>query len=266
MGFFENMKLEKLGKNAYNAHVQANDLQRRGRAGEAKAKYAEAMKLYNEAYDAGCRKQNTMMGHSVLLMRFGEFERAREMMKEISAMGHLSEDNHFELRVNYSICLWRMGIYDKALETIRYAGKHCKNSSYYSCLGTLLVEIAGKSGEDADFEEARVLLDEAMEYDDEDAATLDSYGEYYRQKGIWAAKAGNAEEAADWRRKAVESYEKAHKAKPSQVTSLHALARFAIEDGDKEKAKALIDRALLHSGSKICPVSVEELQAMKAGL
>ncbi len=266
MGFFDNMKLEKLGRNAYNAHVQANDLPRRGRAAEAKAKYAEALKLYNEAYDAGCCKQGILMSFSVLLMRYGEFERAREMMKEISAMGHLSEESHFELRVNYSICLWRLGIYDKAIETIRYAGKHAKNSQYYSCLGTLLVEVAGRSGAEADFEEARVLLDEAMEYDDEDAATLDSYGEYYRQKGIWAAKAGSAEEAADWRRKAVESYEKAHKAKPSQITSLYALARFAIEDGDKEKAKALIDRAILHSGSRICPVSVEELQAMKAGL
>ena len=49
-------------------------------------------------------------------------------------------------------------------------------------------------------------------------------------------------------------------------TTLYALARFAVEDGDREKAKTLIDRALLHSGSRICPVSVEELQAMKAGL
>ena len=266
MGFFENMKLDKMGKNAYSTHVQANDLHRRGRAGEAKAKFAEALKLYNEAYDAGLRKQGILMSHSVLLMRFGEFERAREMMKEVSAMGRLSEENHFELRVNYAICLWRMGIYDKALETIRYAGKHAKNSSYYSCIGSILVEIAGKSGEEADFEEARVLLDQAMDYDDEDAATLDSYGEYYRQKGIWAAKAGNAEEAADFRRKAIESFEKAHKAKPSQVTTLYALARFAIEDGDKEKAKALIDRAILHSGSRICPVGIEDLQALKARL
>ena len=250
MGFFDNMKLEKLGRNAYNAHVQANDLNRRGRASEAKAKYAEAMKLYNEAYDAGCRKQGIMMSHSVLLMRFGEFERAREMMKEISAMGHLSEDSHFELRVNYSVCLWRLGIYDKAIETIRYAGKHAKNSQYYSCLGTLLVEVAGKSGTDADFEAARVLLDEAMDYDDEDAATLDSYGEYYRQRGIWAAKAGNAEEAAMLRKQSVEFYEKAHKAKPSQITTLHALARFAIEDGDKEKAKALLGVQSLKQGKQ----------------
>ena len=266
MGFFDNLKIDKIAKGAHNAHVQANDLYRRGKVADSKQKYDEAMRLYGEAYAAGCRRNGILMSYSVLLMRYGEFEHARELMKEISAIGGMNEDTHFELRVNYSICLWRMGILDKAIETIRYAGKHCKNSSYYGSLGTFLVEVAGKSGAEEDFEEARVLLDQAMDYDDEDAATLDSYGEYYRQKGIWAAKAGNAEEAADFRRKAIESFEKAHKAKPSQVTTLYALARFAIEDGDKEKAKALIDRAILHSGSRICPVGIEELQALKARL
>ena len=45
MGFFDNMKTEKLGKQAYNAHVQANDLQLRGKVADARAKYAEAMEL-----------------------------------------------------------------------------------------------------------------------------------------------------------------------------------------------------------------------------
>ena len=61
-------------------------------------------------------------------------------------------------------------------------------------------------------------------------------------------------------------YERAHKAKPSQITTLYALARFAREDGDLERARELVDKAILHSGSKVCPVSLEELQALRAQL
>lgn len=263
MGFFDNMKVNKLGQNAYNVHVQANDFQRRGRLADARAKYDEAYKLYAEAYAAGCRKNGILMSYSVLMMRRGDFERARELMKEISAIGGMNEDTHFELRVNYSICLWRLGILDKAIETIRYAGKHCKNSSYYSSLGTYLVELAGQTG---DFDEAKALLDEAMEYDDEDAATLDNYGEYYRLLSLKAKAEGNAEEAAALRSTAKDYYERAHKAKPGQISTLYALAKFLGEDGDKDRARELLDKAILHSGSKVCPVSVEDLQQMKADL
>ena len=267
MGFFDNMKINKLGQNAYNAHVQANDLFRRGRVAESRAKCEEAYRLYGEAYAAGMRKTDILMSYSILLMRRGEFERAREMMKEISALDpKMNEDTHFELRVNYSICLWRLGILDKAIETIRYAGKHCKNSTYYSSLGSFLVEQAGNTGAQEDFEEARVLLDEAMEYDDEDAATLDNYGEYHRRLMLKAAAEGDQDEAAAQRKTAIEFFEKARVQKPGQITTLYALANFAIEDGNFAKAREHIDKALMHCSSRICPVSVEDLQALKAQL
>lgn len=267
MGFFDNMKINKLGQNAYNAHVQANDLFRRGRVAESRAQFEKAYALYGEAYAAGCRKTGVLMSYSVLLMRRGEFERARELMKEVSSLDpKMNEDTHFELRINYSICLWRLGILDKAIETIRYAGKHCKNGSYYTSLGTYLVEQAGKSGSLEDFEEARVFLDQAMDYDDEDAATLDNYGEYHRLLSLKAAAGGNAEEAAAQRKTSIEYFEKARAQKPGQITTLYALAKFAIEDGDTAKAREYIDKALMHSASRICPVSTEDLQALKAGL
>ena len=263
MGFFDNMKTDKLGKQAYNAHVQANDLQRRGKVADARAKYAEAMELYKQAYDAGCRKTGVLMSYSVLMMRSGMFAEARELMKEVSAIGGMSEEVHFELRINYSICLWRLGILDKAIETIEYAGKYAKNSSYYSSLGTYLVEKAAQSGEEADFEAARALLDEAMDYDDEDAATLDNYGEYYRQLSL---RETDPQQRAELRKSAVDCFERAHKQKPGQITTLYALANFAREDGDLARARELVDRALMHSGSRVCPISTEMLKELKAQL
>lgn len=264
MGFFDNMKINKLGQNAYNAHVQANDLQRRGKIADARAKYDEAMRLYDEAYAAGCRKTGILMSYAVLKMRQGEFERARELMKEVSDLDpKMSEDTHFELRINYSICLWRLGILDKAIETIEYAGKYRKNGTYYTTLGTFLVERAGQTGQ---FEEAGAFLDLAMDYDDEDAATLDNMGEYNRLLGLKAKAEGDEAEAARLRAASQEYFERARKAKPSQVTTLYALAKYAIEDGDNARARELIDKALLHSGSRICPVSREELQALRSKL
>ena len=265
MGFFDGMKTTKLGQKAYNTHVQANDMNKRGRVVEAKAKFDEARKLYDEAYAAGCRRTNILMAYSILLMRQGEFAKARELMKEISAIGGMTEDTHFELRVNYSICLWRLGILDEAIKTITYAGKHAKNSSYYSSLGTFLVEQAGKMGEESDFEAARAILEEAMDYDDEDAATLDNYGEYYRLLSVRSA-GSDAEKAAEQRAQAKDYFERAHKQKPSQITTLYALAKLEQEDGNTDRARELTDKAIMHLSSKVCPITMEQLQALKAEL
>ena len=260
MGIFDGMKTNKMGQKAYNAHVQANELNKRGRVAESKAKFEEARKLYEEAYDAGCRRSNIMMAYAVLLMRLGEFAKARELMKEVSAIGGLTEDSHFELRVNYSICLWRLGLLDEAIKTIVYAGKHKKNGTYYSSLGTYLVEQAGQTGE---FEAARELLEEAMDYDDEDPATLDNYGEYYR---LLSERAVDASEKAKLRDQAKDYFERAHAQKPSQITTLYALAKLEKEDGNLERARELTDKAIVHTSSKICPVTIEQLQALKAEL
>ena len=259
MGFFDNMKINQLGQKAYNVHVQANDLNKRGKIADARIKYAEALELYNQAYAAGCRKTGILMSYSVLQMRMGLFAEAREIMKVAVQDKSMSEDVHFELRMNYAICLWRLGILDKAIETARYAGKHAKNSSYYSSLGTFLVEEAGRTG---DFAEAKAFLDEAMDYDDEDAATLDNMGEYYRLLSLRA----EGEEKAELRKTSISYFEKARKLKPGQITTLYALAKFAMEDGNTAKAKELVDRAIIHSSSRVCPVSLEDLQKLKAQL
>lgn len=261
MGLFDSVKTNKMGQKAYSTHVRANDLNRRGKLSDARAQYDEAMKQYGDAYEAGCRKTSILMAYAVLLMRYGKFEEAREIMKETAKDKSMSEETHFELRVNYSICLWRLGLLDKAIETIRYAGKYAKNSMYYSSLGTFMVDQAAQTG---DFAEVKALLDEAMDYDDEDAATLDNYGEYYRQLSLKTAREGDAEEAGKLRKQAVECYEKAYEYKPSQITTLYALANFALEDGDKQKAQTYIDKAILHSNSKVCPISIEMLREVKA--
>ena len=94
----------------------------------------------------------------------------------------------------------------------------------YQTLGYLYVE-AG------DFEKAVAFNTEAYEYDDEDAITLDNLGQtYYRL--------GNDKE------KAKLYFEKALEAKPGQIDTLYFLAQYDIEAGDKEAARAKLEKAL----------------------
>ena len=130
-------------------------------------------------------------------------------------------------------------------------------------MGTFLVDRAAQTGE---FDEVQALLDEAMDYDDEDAATLDNMGELCRQRGLWAGKNGDGDTATAMRVKAREYYEAAYKQNPAQITTLYALANFAHEDGDNAKAREYVDKAIIHSGSKLCPVSIEMLQTLRNSL
>ena len=84
MGFLDDMKANRLGQKALSTHSQASDLIRQGWLADANVKLALAADQYRDAYEAGCRKVNIMMGYAALMMRNGEFARARELMKEIS--------------------------------------------------------------------------------------------------------------------------------------------------------------------------------------
>lgn len=263
MGFFSNFKSDNIGRKATKAHADGNDRIKRGKLAEGEKCFDEALKYYKEAYDGGCRLPNILMSYAVLLMRRGAFEEARELMKVISKETKMSEEQHFELRVNYSVCLWRLDLLDEAIKTLDYAGKYMKNGTYYSTMGSFLVEKADRTG---DFDAAKAFLDEAMDYDDEDAATLDSYGDYYRLLAERSAMNDDGAAAMDYRKQAKEFYEKAHAQRPGQITTLYNLANMAKQEGDIARARELCDKAIARSNTRVCAVSIEMLKALRAEL
>lgn len=263
MGFFDSFKVDSIGRKAVKAHGEGNDKCKCGKPHEAEKYFDEALKLYEEAYGAGCRRPNILTSYAVLLMRRGMFTQARELMKVISKETKLSEEQHFELRVNYAVCLWHLGLLDEAINTMQYAGKYAKNGSYYTTMGSFIVEKAQQTGS---FEDAKAFLDEAMEYDDEDAATLDNYGDYYRMLSEKAMKEGDADASAAHRATAKEYYVKANKIRPGQITTLYHLAMYAREDGDIKTARELVDKAIARSNTRVCAVSIETLRQFKAEL
>ena len=254
MGFFDAAKAAYNGNRAYHLHVDANKLAGEGKVAQAKEKYQAALKLYDEAVRQGNRAPNILQAYTLLLMREGEFEKARELMEDMSRQKGLSDGDWFQLRIQYSIYLWHTGQLDRAIETIGRAAAHSMNGSIYGTLGMYWVDKARQTGE---FGPALEFNRQAMDYDDEDAATLDNMGQLY----LIMAEA-EPEHAAEHRARAKDFFEKAHEIKPRQITTLYYLALMCHEDGDDARARELLSvRDTLYI-SAICPVKREDIDAL----
>lgn len=254
MGILNTAKAALSGNRAYRMQADANKLAGEGKPREAKAKYTEALRLYEEANRLGPVAPNITQANALLLLREGQGEKAKAMLEQMSKNKALSKDDWFQLRVQYSICLWRMGELDRAMETMGRAAAYKMNGSVYSTMGMYWVD---KAKRDGDFEAALIFNNEALDYDDEDAATLDNLGQLY----LLMAQA-EPEKSAEHRATALKYFEKAHEVKPRQITTLYYLARMYHENGDDERARKLLSiRDSLYI-TALCPVSAEELDAL----
>lgn len=257
MGFLNSYMAARKGTKAYRFQVMAMQMRKNGKYEESEAKLDEAMSLYEEAYALGFRKPNMLQGYAVLLMRRYQYERAREIMLEVNKNKGLTADDRFAVRMDYSICQWKMGLLDKAIETARLAGEHKKNGTVYSTLGMYLVEKAAQTG---DFAEAEAFLQEAMEYDDEDSATLDNMGQMrYAQ----AKLERDAAKKAQLRAEAYQYLNKALEIRPEQVATNYVLAEMYCEDGDTEKARNHVETAMKVPISGLLQVSQAQLEELR---
>ena len=254
MGFFDTTRAAIIGNRAYRIHVDANKIAGEGKPAEARAKYDEALRLYGESERLGNIAPNVTQGHAVLLLREGRTEEAKAMLEKLSKNKSLSKDDWFQLRVQYSICLWRLGELDRAMETMGRAAAYKKNGNVYSTFGMYWVD---KARRDGDYEAALAFNNEALDYDDEDAATLDNLGQLY-----YDLAEREPEHAAEHRAKALDFFRKAHEAKPRQITTLYYLAKMYHEDGNDAKARELLSiRDSLYI-TAVCPVTREMLEEL----
>ena len=258
MGFFDAAKAAYNGNRAYHLHVDANKLAGEGKVVQAKEKYQAALKLYDEAVRQGNKAPNILQAYSLLLMREGDFEKARELMEGMSRQKGLSDGDWFQLRIQYSIYLWHAGQLDRAIETIGRAAAHSMNGSIYGTLGMYWVD---KARQTSDFGPALEFNRQAMDYDDEDAATLDNMAQLHE---AMAAAEQDGEKAAAYRAQALKYYRKAHAQKPRQITTIYYLARMLHQNGDDAGARKLLDARDTLYISAICPVTREMIDALAA--
>lgn len=254
MGFLSGAKAQIIGQKAYRAHVAANNLANDGKPEEAEAKYAQTLKLYEEAVAAGPLPSNIQIGYAILLMRRGAFEDAMKVMERMRTDKNLKEGDWFDIRLNYSVCLWKLSRLDDAIATAKRAMQVKKCAAIYSTLGMFLAEKAAQTG---DFAEIEAFNAESMDYDDEDAGILDNMGMMYE------AQSKFADDPKPLREKAKAYFAKAHAAKPRQITTMYALARLHHEDGEDAKAREALKAAENLSYSAVCSVTPEMMSELK---
>lgn len=263
MNIFAGNKAAKAANHAYRLHLDGNKLLEAGKVEQARQKHDEALKCYEEAYAAGLDRVGMLMSYGVLLMREGDFAKAKEVFLRVHYKRGLSDEDRFDLRVNYAVCLWRLGKLDEGIQTLWRASEYAKTTLVYTTLGMFLALKADQTG---DFSQAIAFNNEAYEYDDEDAAILDNIGYLHMVMCAHARADGQADKSAAERKKAYEYLTRAHKLRPRQVTTLYYLAKMLFEDGQIERAGQFIDAALEGNFSAICPVSREDAQALKDAL
>lgn len=190
----------------------------RALAMHGKGKTEEAMKLYAEAYAEGMNKARFLLPYSILLLRAGEFQKAREVLKKVEkAPGGITPEQRNQMLTNYAVACWKEGRLDYAVELLQEVFKKGQNGSIYEVLGFLLIE-------KGDFEAALAFNQEAMAYDDEDPIVLDNLAQTYYRIGH------DKEEARKW-------FEKAVRLKEDAIDTNYFLALYDIDEGRVEKAR-----------------------------
>ena len=202
------------------ANIKAQSAARKYQKGEVEA----AKQLYEEALKMGLNEPRSILSYSVLLLRGGEYQKARELLVQHQKNPMLNAENKKQLYVNYAVCMYKLGDHDKAIRVLESQHQKDPSGLVYQTLGYLYVATG-------DTDKAVSFNQEALEYDDEDPITLDNLGQaYYRVNKD--------------KNKAKEYFEKALAQKPGQIDTLYFLAQYDIEAGDQKAAAEKLQTAL----------------------
>ncbi len=206
MSFMANLKAQSAAKKYQNGDI------------------AGARQLFEEAIAAGLNDPRYLLSYSVLLLRGGEYQKARELLVAHQKNPLLNAETKRQLYVNYAVCVHKLGETDKAIRILE--GQHEKDQTglIYQTLGYLYV-VAGET------EKAIAYNQEALEYDDEDPIAMDNMAQAYYL-------------LLDDKETAKTYFEKALALKPGQIDTLYFLAQYDIADGNLEAAAEKLTKAL----------------------
>ena len=268
MGFMASLK----GTQAIHAHNKGD--------------LVKAKALYQEAVAKGVTEARTLLAYSLLLIREGSYEQAMGILIKAQKAPDLTPERKSQLFVDYAACCAKLGQLDKGVSLLEKQHARTATGLTYQTLGYLYVEqlaqgkpVADEStvvmvpgphefsdpvpGEGLSVEEKQVIIDQqwaarvekaqkliedALDYDDEDPVCLDNKGQFlYRVMGDTAA-------AKEW-------FDKAHEQKPSQIDSLWFLSRYDIEKGDTAAAIEKLETALEGRFSPLNFVNKADIEA-----
>ena len=233
-----------------------------------KGEKEKAKQLYKEALDKGLMEARPMLAYALLLIREGSYEEAMALLTKTQKAPDLTPDRKSQLFVDYAACCSKTGQLEKGIRLLERQHERTPIGISYQTLGYLYVEELAQGKPVADentvvmvpgphaysdpvpgegltvaekqkildeqwqqkIERTRKMLDDSLEYDDEDPVCLDNMGQFlYRIVGDKAA-------AKQW-------FDKAHEEKPGQIDSLWFLSRYDVENGDTAAAIEKLETA-----------------------
>lgn len=232
----------------------------------SEGKLDEARALYEQAVGEGLKEPRYLLSYSVLLIRNGEYQKARELLVKSQKAPGITPEQKTQLFMNYAACMYKLGEIDKGIAILER--QHAKQPSgiVYQTLGYLYVEklsnqetnpapqepapvaaeteVAQETEQPSDEAQlspeeqreqllckAKAFCEEACEYDDEDAICLDNLGQlYYRVLGD--------------REKAKPFFERAIAVRPGQIDTLWFLSRYDLEAGDQDACIQKLEKLL----------------------
>ena len=211
----------------------------------SRGKKDEALKWYKKAEEKDVTNPNYQMAYGVLMLRSGQFEKARELFNKLLVFFPRNQAVKTNAKINLALTHWKMGDLDTAVDSMTEIHGKLKNSRTYGTLGYLLVETG-------DYEKALQFNKEALDYDDTDPVVLDNLGQAYYRMGDMD--------------KAFEYFKKAQEQKEDQAVTLYYLGILYQQRGQVEEARAVLDKALTCRISALSTVSREEIEAKREEL
>ncbi len=202
----------------------ANLKGRQALAKHQKGELEQATELYTEAIDKGTTNLNVYLSYSILLLKSGEYEKAKTLLVKAEKLPGVTPNNRQQIHMNYAVAAYKLGDIEKALSLLERQHLRSPSGNIYGSLGVLYIEAGDK-------EKALSFNQEALAYDDEDPIFLDNLGQtYYR---LFHDKVT-----------AKPYFEKALEQKSTQIDSLYFLAQYDIEEEKYSDAKEKLETAL----------------------
>jgi len=206
--------------------------------------HEEAKTSYAQLYDKGVIRCSYILPWAILLLREGgeeNYKKVKEILSKAQKASDMTPERRNDLLLNFAVADFKLGAIDKAIELMERAHQKTPCGNTYGALGYMYI-VQGDANKALEFNLS------ALEYDDEDAVTLDNIGQvYYR--------------LLNDKEKALEYFKKAHEIKESQIDTLWFLSRYDLDSGDTEAAIEKLETAIEGRFSPLNFVNKAEVEA-----
>ena len=179
----------------------------------------------------------TKIRYAFLELKFGDIKKAKRTILRILSE-KIPKGIRYEAKAIFAIILYKEGDLDEAKETMLSVYENYKNTNMYCTLGYLFNILETP-------ENAVKFNEEAYEYNKDHAVILDNLGQaYYLLKE---------------NKKAIKIYEEAMLKEPKFPEAYYNYALVLLEEGDKDRAKEMLEKALTKPFHNLTTVTKEEI-------